>query len=291
MTRHIAIATCAELPDGDPDDRYLVAALTRIGFDVSIVPWDAPQTWATFDATVLRTTWDYTARRAEFLTWARTVPRLFNPVAVVEANSDKRYLAGLARAGLPVVPTTFLEPGEPVELPATGEFVLKPSVGAGSRGAGRFDAAQSGALHGARKHAEALHGAGRTVLVQPYQSGVDTAGESALVFIDGTFSHSIRKGPMLAPGTHHQLRDEKLFIPENITPRQADPAEIELAGRVLAELTKGLAAPLLYARIDLLPGTDGPVVVEAELTEPTLFFEHSAGAADRFAAALAGRLG
>jgi hypothetical protein len=43
----------------------------------------------------------------------------------------------------------------------------------------------------------------------------------------------------------------------------------------------------LYARVDLLPSPDGPVVVELELTEPSLFLAHSAGAPDRFAAAIA----
>jgi hypothetical protein len=48
-----------------------------------------------------------------------------------------------------------------------------------------------------------------------------------------------------------------------------------------------LPGPLLYARVDLLPGDDGsPVLVELELTEPSLFFDTDAGAAGRLAGAI-----
>lgn len=291
MTHHVALATCADLPDGDPDDLHLIAALNRLDVEVSTVAWGAAQDWSTFGATVIRSTWDYTPRRAEFLAWTRTVPRLCNPPQVIAANSDKRYLADLSAAGLPVVPTAFLEPDDEIELPTSGEYVLKPSVGAGSRGVGRFDAADPRARPDALDHIARLRAAGRTVLLQPYQAGVDTDGESALIFVDGVFSHSIRKGPMLAPDTRHRLQSEDLFVAEHIEAREADSAEIELAERAVSELSHDLPDPLLYARIDLLPGVDGPVLVEAELIEPSLFFEHSPTAADRFAAALVKRLG
>ena len=48
------------------------------------------------------------------------------------------------------------------------------------------------------------------------------------------------------------------------------------------------AAPL-YARVDLLPSPDGPVVVELELVEPSLVLGFGADAAERLAAAVAGR--
>jgi hypothetical protein len=48
---------------------------------------------------------------------------------------------------------------------------------------------------------------------------------------------------------------------------------------------------LLYTRVDILPGPDGPVLVELELAEPSFFLGQDAAAAGRFAAALADRLG
>lgn len=292
MSRHIAIATCEALPDGDADDDVLVRALTRLGIRTSLVPWTAAAVdWAGFDLTVLRSTWDYADRRAEFLAWTRSVPRLHNPASVVAGNSDKHYLAELIAAGLPVVPTGFVEPGQTAELPTSGEYVLKPSVGAGSRGAGRFDAGRPDSVTEAGAHLRALHGAGRTVLVQPYLDEVELHGETAVIFIDGHYSHTIRKEALLQPGSSHPLDFGELYVAETISATSPSEAEVALAGAVLAQLSEGLAEPLLYARIDLLPGPDGPVLIEAELTEPSLFLGHSDGAADRLAAAIADRVG
>jgi glutathione synthase/RimK-type ligase-like ATP-grasp enzyme len=278
------------MPTGDGDDLPLVQALTGLGHRVSMVPWDQSGVdWTEYDATVIRATWNYTTRRDEFAAWVGSVPRLYNPASVVLPNTDKTYLADLVDAGLPVVPTKIVPPGEALELPESGEFVLKPTIGAGSRGVGRFDG--PGAHQQAREHAERLHAAGRTVLVQPYLDAVDTAGETAMIFFDGRFSHAARKGPMLQPGAQHQVAGEALYIEENISPREASPAESAVAERVFKYANAGLAENLLYARIDLLPGPDGPVLVELELVEPSLFLLYADGAADRLAAAISARVG
>lgn len=288
VSRAIAIASCEQLPDGDAEVHALVAALGRIGLTGTVVAWTDPDVdWESFGATVIRTTWDYTVRREEFLAWADSVPRLHNPPAVLRGNSDKRYLAELAAAGIPIVPTEFFEPGELPRLPSGTEFVVKPSVGAGSIGAGRFAA---DAHEPAAEHAALLHTFGLTVMVQPYLAEVDAAGETALIFLDGEYSHAIRKSALLAPDSRYPPGSGELFLTETITAREPSAAERELAERVHAELT-ALSSPhrLLYARIDLLPSPDGPRLLEAELIEPSLFLTHADGSADRLAAAIAAR--
>jgi hypothetical protein len=43
----------------------------------------------------------------------------------------------------------------------------------------------------------------------------------------------------------------------------------------------------LYARVDLIRDAEGaPVLLELELTEPSLFFAHAPGSAERFARAV-----
>jgi glutathione synthase/RimK-type ligase-like ATP-grasp enzyme len=290
VTATIALATCAELPAGDDDSQLVESALRALGVAASWQVWNDPQVdWARFDLVVVRSTWDYTLDRQAFVDWARQVPRLANPGEVLAWNTDKTYLRDLAAVGLPVVPTTWSEPCDPVELPA-GEFVVKPSVGAGSKGAGRFDA---DAHDAARAHAASLHDAGRTVMVQPYLADVDTAGETALIYFDGAFSHAIRKAPMLAESTVHALSpglSTGLFVPEAITSRRPDPQELALGEQVLAELRQRFGADLLYTRVDVLPSADGPVVIELELTEPSLFLQDDQDAAARLAAAVSRRL-
>jgi hypothetical protein len=226
---NVVIATCAELPAGDADSSALVGALERRGVTARLQVWNDPAlSWAG-DLVIIRSTWDYTSDRDAFLAWARAVPRLQNPAEVIAWNSDKTYLRDLADAGVPVVPTAFVAPGEPARLPTAGEFVVKPSVGAGSMGAGRFDPDSAGA---ARTHVAALHDAGRTVLVQPYVSDVDTAGETALIYVDGRFSHAIRKAAMLprqaanpldrvSSGTLHAFEHITARAPASCRPGQA----------------------------------------------------------------------
>lgn len=284
--RPLLLATCASYPDGDVDDRLLIGPLADSNVDARFAVWDDPDVDWSAATTVLRSTWDYTLRRAEFLRWVGEVPVLHNPAAVVRWNSDKLYLRELALAGLPVTPTTAVAPGDRPRFPDQ-EFVLKPSVGAGSRGAGRFRPTATAA---AERHVAALHDAGRTVLVQPYLDGVDEAGETALIYVDGAFSHAIRKGPMLAGDTDHDVAETSgLFLEENITSRRPSAAELAVGDRVLAFLAQRFGGAPLYARVDLLPGPSGPVVIEVELTEPSLFLGYADGAADRLAAAIATR--
>ena len=287
VTRTAYLATCAALPGGDEaDGAALLAACTRAGLDASWQVWDDPAVdWAAADLVVVRATWDYSARRREFLAWAAAVPRLANPAAVLSWNSDKRYLADLAAAGVPVVPTDWAEPGEDARLPGSGYFVVKPSVGAGSMGAARFAADDPAASAWARTHIGTLHAAGRTAMVQPYLADVDAAGETALVFLDGAYSHAVRKGPMLAEAVVNGLDGASLYVAESIAPRTPDAREREVAEAALA----AAPADLLYARVDLLPTAAGPVLIELELTEPSLYLGYREGAADRFAAAISAR--
>jgi len=292
MTR-VALVTAAAARNLDEDLVPLDVALRETGVDASIVDWDdASIDWSLFDLTVLRSTWDYSTRLAEFLAWIdRIAPAttLLNPQDVVRWNTDKHYLAQLANAGVPTVPSTFVEPGDDVRssldafLARSGdEFVVKPSVGAGSRDAQRYASSESDA---ALAHAKRLLDADRSVLLQPYLGRVDAYGETALMFFEGRFSHAIRKGPLLRRG---EGPTRALFAAEHITTREASADEIAVAEQTLAAIP--FAKPLLYARVDLIHDDAGaPCVLELELAEPSLFFAQAPGSAERFAQAIATR--
>jgi glutathione synthase/RimK-type ligase-like ATP-grasp enzyme len=282
----LALATAIAAFPLDEDLAPLQSACAEAGVDAQVVAWDDPTvSWRRFDAVLLRSTWDYIDHLPAFLDWCGRVAartRLWNGPEVVRWNTDKRYLGELARAGLPVIESHFLAPGDdPATMPALAESVVKPTVGAGSRDALRFAA---GERDRAIAHAAAMLDQGRHVLVQPYQHAVDTHGETALLFFDGEFSHAIRKAPLLRRG---EGATRALFAPERIGARTPSAAEMDIARRVLAALPFG---PLAYARVDLLPGDDGPRLLELELTEPSLVLAYGPGAAERFAAVLARRL-
>ena len=291
----IALVTADVARSLDDDLPPLQAALQALGAEVVTPAWDdAGFDWRTVDLALLRSTWDYTQRLGEFLAWidrASAQTRLLNPPDVLRWNTDKHYLGELARAGVATVPGVCVEPSDDADRVLgdflathadSAEFVVKPCVGAGSRDAQRYGRDE---LAAAGAHLQHLLAAGRSALLQPYLDRVDSLGETALVFIDGCYSHAIRKGPLLHRG---EGPTRALFAAEHITPREPDAAERELAQRTLAAVP--FAAPLLYARVDLLRAADGaPRLLELELAEPSLFFAHAAGGAARFAAAVLAR--
>lgn len=272
----IALVTSIAHYGRDADLAPLADACGRAGLEPVVVAWDdGTVSWPRYDTILLRSPWDYTVRLQAFLDWCArgdVSARLLNPPDVVRWNVDKRYLRDLATAGVPVIDSRWLAPGDDIVLPDSGEFVLKPCVGAGCLGVRRFRADEHEA---ARAYARGLLAGGTHVLLQPYLAAVDGTGETALVFYEGRFSHALRKAPLLA-------RDARVGG-EHIRSAEATPAELEVARKALAALP--FPTPV-YARVDLLPGPDGPRLLELELVEPSMFFACAPQAADRFAAVL-----
>jgi len=288
----IALVTAAAARDVDEDLPPLESALRKAGADLTIAEWDRPQDWSRFDIALLRSTWDYPQRLAEFLDWAEAVSqqtKLLNPLPVVKWNSDKHYLRDLAEKGVPTVLTKFVEPDQHAERqitellsqPDVGEFVVKPAVGAGSRDAQRFGREER---EDAVRHAQRMLNDKRSVLLQPYLSNVDRLGETALLYFEGEFSHAIRKGPLLK---RKEGPTTELFAKETISARVPDAAELRVGAQALQSTP--FETPL-YARVDLIRDQQGdPVVLELELIEPSLFFPFAVGSAERFAAAVVRR--
>lgn len=186
----IALVTASVARDLDEDLPPLENALRASGANLQTVNWDDPaMDWSQFDVALVRSTWDYTLRLTEFLAWAQRASQateLLNPLPMIRWNTDKHYLAELAAAGVPVVPSVFIEPGEEASTAladflhahAAAEFVVKPAIGAGSRDAQRYGRDE---LANALVHVQRLLDANRSVLLQPYLDRVDKHGETALI--------------------------------------------------------------------------------------------------------------
>lgn len=298
MVKDIALVTDEASLPVDYDMPLLIDACRAIGLPVRVCAWDDARVgWAGFKAILLRSPWSYADRLPEFLRWceraAASAP-LFNPLPVVRWSLDKSYLLDLAACGVPIVPTVVVAPGSDAALavkkflaahPATGEVVVKPAVGAYSKGVQRFVRSREDE---AAQHILELFRSGCAVVLQPYLESIDRAGETDLTFFDGAYSHAIRKEPLL-------MADGTVSVPtfECRSARVADDAEQAVARAVHEAAMRhlGLDRPLLYARIDLVRGDDGrPLVLEAELCEPSLNLSFAGGSAGRFARAIADRL-
>ncbi len=282
----ILVATSAALPGLAPDDRLLLRALRALGLSAEPAVWEDPHAaWDQANLCVIRSTWDYAYRRPEFLAWAQRTAAtlaLWNPAPVVVWNTHKQYLVDLAERGVPTVPTRVLPAGTPASLDAvvreTGweTVILKAAIAQTGRYLRRVD---PGDREAGQRHLDRLlpH---EDMLLQPFLPGVTAEGETSLVFIGGAFSHAVRKQPA---AEDFRVHDD---FGGSVDPVDATETQCQVAEAALA----AAGAPLLYGRVDLVPGPTGPVVMELELVEPDLYFRTAPGSAERMARAVAALL-
>lgn len=277
---YVAIATATSIAKEDFDEPPLRQALGEAGVEARWLAWDDPADQAGFAgaaACVIRSTWNYVRNHDRFLAWVDQVGAgtpLWNPPAVVRWNSHKRYLLQLEARGIPIVPTRLVGRGSEESLvDIVGdweEVVVKPAISAGSFGTIR---ARRDDLAEGERHLRSFLGE-RDMLVQRYEPSVEGYGERSLVWIDGAFSHAVRKQARFL-GDQESVSQEAMPIADD---------ERALGEQVLAVAPR----PLLYARVDLVRDPQGrPRLMELELIEPSLFFARQPGSAARMAAAIA----
>lgn len=276
----VLLATSAGHPGLDADDRPLLGALRERGLRAHPAIWDDPEvSWAEARLIVVRSTWDYTNRRQDYLAWAREVTRstsLWNPPTVLEWNTDKRYLADLADRGIPIVPTLWgADALEEARELGWDEIIVKPSVSAGARDTFRVR------LDGAAAPVARVAERGE-VMVQPYLGSVADHGEVSVVFVDGEPSHAVLKRP--AEGDFRV----QLELGGEMERVRLDDEFVDLGRRVVDAVDE----PLLYARVDMLRSGDGGfVLAELEAVEPSLYLAHAPEAVGVLADAVVSRLG
>ena len=277
----LRIATCRPLPEPDVDEELLLDALRAAGVNARMVDWRDAPSWADPLPTVVRSTWDYIHHLDEFRAWvmqtAAQAP-LWNPSPTMLGNLHKGYLLALAAQGVAVTPTLLLERGRAAELArrcaARGwrDIVLQPAVGAGSHETHRVDPES----READELVERLLHAG-DLLVQPYLRSVEGYGERALVWIDGEFTHAVRKSPRFAGASE----SVSAAIPISAAERALGEAVLRVQG----------GDDLLYARVDVAPDADGELrVMELELVEPSLFLLQHPPALQRLVSGIVRRM-
>lgn len=264
----------------------LAAALAGRGLALEPVYWETPgQDWGRFAAVLPLMAWGYPQAPDRFAAClaevaAAGVP-LLNDSRVIESNRDKGYLADLAAAGAPVPPTVTVPAATPEAITAafdmlgTDEIVVKPRVGAGAWRQARIRRTAPLPPPG-----ELPPGA---ALIQPFLPAVAEEGELSVLVFGGTVSHSLIKRPR--PGDyrtqgHHGAREEAFEAP-------ADALAAVDAVLAIADPARSLT----YARVDLVRGRAGWLLMELELIEPFLYLPFDGADGHHGAALLADAVG
>lgn len=283
----LAFATSSAIPTIYPDDVGLAAALIQLGITPTACIWNDPTVdWKSYDAVLIRTTWDYFKLYPDFLRWLDHLDNLsvptINDTGLLRWNTDKRYLLELAGHGVDIIPTQILSHGELHKALAAvqgKEVVVKPTVSGAAWHTVRGQAGD--ASFGAE--VAALPGS-LTYMLQPFMPEIVRDGEWSLIFFEGWFSHAVIKRP--AAGDYRVQGDwggKAAYAETNAEIRAA-------AERVLAAAAAvGHASPA-YARVDGVVSGGHFMLMELEVAEPSLHFDVCPAGAKVFALALAARM-
>lgn len=289
----IGFVTYRQAPRITADDSKMYSPLAQLGMKLVGGAWDDfTVRWQDFDVVVLRSTWDYHLRVAEFHDWlslidSQNIP-LWNPTALVRWNLEKTYLRQLDTKGIPIVPTVFLEQGTTADLYTIVQergwqrVVIKPTIGASAHKFWRTTASQA-ALQNTRLNKMLEQ---NSLMIQPLVEAITTQGEWSLIFFrqwsgDVEFSHAVVKQPKAG-----DVRSQSEYGGIEI-PLQPSDALLAQAYRVV----QAIPDEWMYARVDgVMVGAEFQLM-ELELIEPHLFLASGPDAPARFASAIRSVLG
>nr|POE55517.1 cycloserine biosynthesis protein dcsg [Quercus suber] len=269
----VYLATCRDLPDGEPSCGGLNAALHQLNIDVRWVIWDDPSVdWALAALVAARSVWDYQTKIPVFRTWIDALgTKLLHGGSAMHWNASKAYLLELAAAGVDIVPTTYATTIAEVHiaLQQTSKSVVKPAIGASGIGVQVVDGLPCNTW------IPKMEG---PWIVQPFVADVLTEGEIAVYIIDGQVTVQLAKKVAAGEFRVHEEYGGRMV-------RTLVTAEAEtVARRAYAAAEKILGVRLRYARVDLLRYQGCLVLSELEITEPSLEFDIAPEHAGRFAA-------
>ena len=241
-------------------------ALIAAGADVEPLPWTKASDLSGFDLILPLVAWGYHLDYERWLAFLDAVDesgvRMMNPPALLRWNGDKAYLAELADAGVPTVPTLAVEACCDADLEEARRrfdsdwLVIKPPVSASAAGTHRLGPNDD----------LPPDSRSRPMIVQPLIEEIARTGEFSLMLFAGEYSHAVVKRPKSG-----DFRVQP-HLGGVTLPSKAPPGAEQLARQALA------AAPAhaTYARVDIVPDDEGVLrIMELELIEPALFLDHS----------------
>ncbi len=268
------------------DDAPLAEALQARGISVAPIPWTEIDPYAVLDAPpiVLRSTWDYHRVPTLFKAWLESLAdsgrTVWNGAAIARANIDKTYLRQFEAAGIAIPQTRWLDriDNDAIEqaLANAGwdRAVFKPRIAATAYGTFLVS-------RGVQLSDEDLAPARSSgALLQEFVPAIEKNGEISLVYCESAFSHAVSKHAR--PGDFRVQQD----FGGTVRPLVASRELLSFADRVMTQVD----GATLYARVDVVETSRGPLLMELELIEPELYLTIVESSATTLADAILARL-
>ena len=283
---YVIFATCDHQPLIARDDQPLADALAALGVEVTPIPWTEIDPYAAIEAPpiLLRSTWDYHRVPTMFVAWLEALAdagrATMNPPRVARGNVDKIYLQKLEAAGIAIPKTRWLDrvDNETIHRIMSDQgwdrAVLKPRIAATAYGT--FLVSRGSTLTDDDLAPARASGA----LLQEVIPEIGTHGETSIVYAGGGFSHAVVK----------RAKDGEFRVQQDFGGRVDACSPSATLRSFAASVMSHVPDSCLYARVDLVESSRGPLLMELELIEPELYFLIVPGAAERMAGLIVHRL-
>jgi hypothetical protein len=288
--QHCAILTMNNLDDFEVYDNLIDQPLFALGWETHMLSWrDENVNWNDYAAVIIRSPWDYQDDALAFLRVLNNIEKsnahLENSLATVEWNIDKKYLRELESNGVDIVKTLWRENLTEQQVAEyftelnVNQLVIKPRISANADNTFWLTRENWRTFYPQLDQAFSAS----EFLVQPFMESVIKEGEYSLFYFNGQYSHTILKTPK---DSDFRVQEEHGGRLAAITPEKSLTSHAE---QTLNAIKAQIGMPL-YARIDLVRSDEGFDLMEAELIEPSLYFNMDEESATRFAQAFVVRM-
>ncbi len=270
---------------------YLIdEPMLALGWQTELVSWrDETVNWSDYEVVIIRSPWDYQDDMDNFVKVLANIEKssakLENGLAVVKWNINKGYLKSLEADGVTIVPTLWPAAFDVNNMAgyfshfSTEQIVLKPRVSANADNT--FWLTKDNFQDKVADLAQAF--SNRELMVQPFMADICQEGEFSLFYFNGELSHTILKTPAKGDFRVQEEHGGGLLA---VTP---EPALQAAASKTMQAISK-LHGELLFARIDFVRHQDTFALMEAELIEPSLYFNMDVDSPQKFVDAFAARI-
>ncbi len=271
-------------------DDLIDEPLKVLGWQTHTISWKAKNVnWNAYDAVIIRSPWDYQDHAGDFLRVLSDIESssavLENSLAIVEWNIDKIYLKELEENQINIVPTLWKEAlsteavNEYFDYFKTEQLVIKPRISANA----------DNTFWLTRSNFETYLPELRSIfnkeafMVQPFMESVIKEGEFSVFYFNGVISHTILKTP----------KNDDFRVQEEhggrLTTVEPEAELLKQAEKTLSAIANIHNMPL-YARLDYVRDETSFALMEAELIEPSLYFNMNAESPKRFAQAFVDKM-
>lgn len=267
----------------ESEDDKLLFFLKERGLNIEQVIWnDENINWEDYSLAILKSPWDYFDLIKDFYQWLNLLEekkvKLLNPVEVVRWNSDKKYLQEIETAGLKIIPSTFINKQEKVNLEDylkefnTDKLIVKPCISGGAKNT--FKVTTENVEEVNQKLNQLIQK--EDFIIQPFLPEILESGEWSFIFFNGVYSHSLIKqakaGDFRVQPAHGGT----------VHPQKPDRDLITTAQKYVNLFAKNC----LYARVDGTFVNGEFLLMELELIEPFLFLNTEPKIYERYYQAL-----